>query len=120
MADVTIKRNDTWPPLKAILSDANGPIDLTAASSVTLKMRSSTVLVSAGAALITGPTAGEVTYYWKAAQTTPTALPADTGFVGVYNVEWEIQWSSGGVQTVPNINYSTIEIVPDLDGPLGS
>jgi hypothetical protein len=120
MADVTIKRNDTWPPLKAVLADDAGPINLAAAASVTLKMRSSTVLVSAGSAVITNAAGGEVTYYWKAASVGPPAVPADTGFVGIYNVEWEITWSAGGVQTVPNSGYSTVEIVADLDGALGS
>lgn len=105
---ITIKQHDTWPPLVAILSDANGVIDLTTATTVKLLLKS----LGAGSTVVSGtctvdapPTQGQVTYDWQ---------PADTASVNTFNGEFEITWSNGKITTVPNDSYFTVEIKADL------
>ena len=56
---------------------------------------------------------GTVQYTWAA---------GDTSTVDTYNVEWEITWTGGGIQTVPNLGIgvaggdAVIQIVADLEG----
>lgn len=106
MADLTLKRHDTYPPLRATLSDVNGPIDLTSAVSVKLIMKGKTSLVTGLCAIVSPSTSGSIQYNWA----TNDLSVSDT-----YNVEFEIGWAGGGIQTVPNSGYSTIEVVDDLE-----
>lgn len=115
MADRTFKANDTWPPLAAVLSDANGPIDLTNATQVKLLMRTGSTLVSGLCQLDTNPitgarldrTLGQVFYVW---------VRGDTAIVGDYQVEFEITWAgtTPTTETVPNDSYDSISIIADL------
>ena len=107
MADLTIKQNDTWPKLEATLSDANGPVDLTAATSVKFIMRKvggTPIVTGTGAKKSPPGVDGVVTYTW---------IAADTSVVGSYEGEFELTFP-GGVETFPNEGYFTIEIVDDL------
>ncbi len=107
MADLTLKRFDTYPPISVTLSDQSGPIDLTSASAVHMEMRSTqgTVIASLGCVIASAP-GGFVQHTWIAAETSM----ADT-----WSTEWEILWQSGGVQTVPNDGVKSISIVPDIE-----
>lgn len=109
--DLTLKAHDTFPSLKVTLSDTNGSIDLSTASQVNLVMKntttSATSILVTGAMTIASAVGGYCTRVW--ASKTETAYP-DT-----YNVEFEIFWSAGGVETVPNDIYRQILIVQDLD-----
>lgn len=107
MADLTIKRHDTWPPLGATLSDENGPIDLTTASQVLVLLKSSSFLVDGTCTIDTPKTNGHVTYAWVA---------GDTANSGTYEAEFQIDWGSGRIETVPNDSYDTVTIMDDL-GP---
>lgn len=111
MADVDIKRGDTWPPVDAVLSDQDGPINLTTATSVKLLFKTTTGSTTySRVCTITDAAAGKVRYAW-------TNLDASTGptsAVNSFNIEWEITWSDGGVTTVPNVGYKTLSIVADL------
>jgi hypothetical protein len=108
----TIKQDDTRPvyvvPLVSDFGGANDPIDLTDATAVKFLMRlqgdTGPPKVNAPA-VITDAAAGEVTYTWDA---------ADTDVAGTYEVEFQITWSDGGVQTIPNDSYFTVEIKTDL------
>jgi hypothetical protein len=112
LPDLTIKQHDTFPPLQATLSDENGPIDLTNANAVLFIMKGTK---STGAVLVTGACTyidrpnGVVQYAWA---TGDTAVP-DT-----YDIEFQITWSSGGIQTIPNaaLGANTIVVTPDA-GP---
>lgn len=108
MADFVIKQNDTWPPLPAQLRDANGPIDLTAAESVTLHLKSqgSGTTTGGGACVVTDAAAGRVSYAFTT---------ADTDTVTLYNAEFEINWGGGQISTFPNVGYFTVEITQELD-----
>lgn len=113
MSDFAWKQNDTWPPLPAQLSDANGPVDLTTAVTVTLHLKSqgAGTTLGGGVCVITDAAAGRVTY-------TPTT--ADTDVVTQYNGEFEVDWGGGKTSTFPNGStsgeeYITVQIVAELD-----
>jgi hypothetical protein len=102
--DWILKRGDTRPPLTAQLVDDNGAIDLTSLTSVKLLMKLGQTVVSAPVTVVDALT-GRVQCTW---------LPAHTNTAGVYNAEFEITWSDGGIETIPNDSYFTIEIFQDL------
>jgi hypothetical protein len=104
MADFTIKRGDRRPILEATLTDEDGPIDLTSAASVKLLLKSGATTVD-GACVVVSAVAGTVSYTWGA---------TDTLIVGAYDAEFEITWSTGIVETVPNDSYFSVEFVQDL------
>lgn len=106
MADLTIKQNDTWPPIEAVLSDAAGPVDLTgAAVKLILKSAGAGSTVITGACTIVDAVAGSVRYTW---------LAADTASVNTLNGEFEVTWGDGNVTTFPNDAYFSVEIKADL------
>src|SRR5687767_5248298 len=98
MADFVIKQNDTWPPLPAQLQDASGPVDLTAADTVTLHMKSQGAGTTTGGGLctITDAAAGRVAY---------TLTTADTDVVTLFDAEFEVDWGGGAISTFPNEGY---------------
>lgn len=108
-----IKQNDTRPRYVATLLDNFGepdqaPINLTNATSVKFLMRSTGNAGSpkvTAAAAITSAASGIVTYTWVA---------GDTDTIGEFDVEFEITWSDGGVETVPNDGYLSVVIEDDL------
>ena len=111
MADVTRKQNDTRPFIDRTLQQTvNGSttiIALTTASAVKLIARftgSTTAKINASCAIASA--AGGVVRY--------TLLAADTDTTGNLDAEYEITWNDGGVETVPNDGYFSIEIVDDL------
>lgn len=106
MADFSLKKHDTWPPLNATLSDANGPINLTAATTVKLiiKPTGGGSAITGTCAVISAP-AGTVRYTWAT---------GNTDISGTYSGEFEITWSDGKIGTVPNEGYFTLEILDDL------
>lgn len=132
-ADFIIKRNDWGPsqPLRARLrqakvdpetgqieTDEKGdpvlePIDLTDAKAIHLLIRSDEVLVKSGPMFRTDAKTGAVEYEFVPGD---EKVPADLAQEGTYRLEFEITWAGGGgVQTVPNFGYYTLEVVEDLD-----
>lgn len=109
MADLTVKRHDTWPPVKATLEEGEGvnrkPINLSGALKVTMWLKSTTGTVIEAVATVIGATEGKIEYAWQA---------GDTATSGEYKVEFEIEWSAAHIQTVPNASYNSILIVDDL------
>lgn len=109
----TIKQNDTRPRLVANLLQNFGQTDeaaivLSTATSVRLLMRERGVGSPAtveGVCSITDADTGEVTYTWAA---------GDTASSGTYDLEFEITWADGGVETVPSSGYETVVIEDDL------
>lgn len=110
MADRAIKQNDTWPPLEAVLMDQDGPIDLSTAQAVWLKMRGTkrtgAVSVAGTCQIVLPATNGAVIHNW---------LSTETAVADLYNAEFEIQWADGSVQTVPNSGYFYVDVQDDLD-----
>ena len=109
----SVKQKDTRPVYLVQLVDAstgsNVPINLTNATSVTFKMRvhggTGAPKVTAAATIVDAVN-GKVQY-------TFTSANLDT--VGTFDVEFEILWNDGGIETVPNDSYLTVIVVNDLD-----
>src|SRR5438552_3641811 len=113
MADLVIKRHDTFPAIKATLEQTNvetgakEPINLTTALKVTLilKPQSGGAATTEGTCTITSAALGKVEYPLKA---------KDTETAGIFNLEFEIEWAAGSYETVPNEGYREVEIQADL------
>lgn len=105
----TIKRGDTWPPLRGLAADEDGPINMTTATSVTLLAKYNTTLISGTVVPLASPDADGFnwSYTWGS---------ADTSIVGEYSVELEINWGGGQFETIPNDGTETLTIVQDQGG----
>ena len=103
-----IKQNDTSPTLSVVIADSDGTaIDLTGAS-VQFKRRavnSSTLKVNASAS-ITNASNGAVSYTFSSSNT-------DTS--GLFQGEFQVTFSGGAIETFPNAEYISINILDDLD-----
>lgn len=110
-----LKQHDTRPIYIAQLMENVGlqnesPIDLTDAAAVHFLMRGKGVeiedvpKVNRPATIVTAVD-GIVSYSWQ---------PSDTDTIGEYNVEFEIIWSDGGRETVPNEGFNEVVVGLDL------
>lgn len=112
--DITVKRGDTWPPLKATLEELNEevspavwePVNLTGAESIHFNAKSEdgTVLIE-GNCVVTNAAQGKVSYTWGA---------TDTAYASQYKVEFEIHWTSTHIQTIPNSGIRGMLIEPEV------
>jgi hypothetical protein len=101
----SLKRNDTLPRLRAVLSDSSGPVDLTGCSvKFIYKAEGKGQPVSRTAAVLSDPP-GTVEYQW---------VIEDTAVSGNFSGEWEVTFPSGRKLTFPNENYIKFTILPDL------
>lgn len=112
MADFTIKKDDTRPVIQRYLTQTvdgvTTPVSLVSVSTVKLIMSTAPgVNLVTGVASIVTAASGAVAYKWAT---------GDTATAGAYNAEWELAYSDGGYETVPNDGYFSIEIVADLGG----
>ena len=108
-----MKQHDTAPSYVVDLADNYGlaneaPIDLTTATSVTFLMRQTgtpgTPKVSSAMTVISAAN-GRVQHDWVA---------TDTDTPGDFEVEFEIAWDDGTIETIPNDSYLTVTVVDDL------
>ena len=112
MADITIKRGDTWPKITATLEQFNEEtgkyeaIPLAGVEHVKINMKSAdgSVLIE-GTCTVTNAAKGEVSYTWGL---------TDTAYASLYSVEFEINWTSTEIQTVPNSGVRQILIEPEV------
>jgi len=112
MADLTMKRNDTWPPLSAVLTDGeDNPLDLTAADTVRILLSGPITIKTGPAAIVGDPKNGAVEYEWQGAE---GGDPADLHTAGEYKGEFEVTNEDGTIFTVPNDTYFTLNVVEDL------
>lgn len=101
-----IKRNDTAPPLDAVL-EAEEEIDLTGAT-----VRFHMVQIDTGelkvdkAAQVVSVDGRRVRYSWE---------PEDTDTEGQFHGEFEVTYSDGTVRSFPNPDNILIIISPDLE-----
>lgn len=106
MSDFYLKYQDRLPVLQSNLTDANGYIDLSTASTVyfvhQLKSRINPPITGTGS--IVSSTSGLVQYAW----------PAATISGGVYNGEWRVEFSNGKQITIPNDGYTSFTLLPRL------
>ncbi len=97
--EATFVQGNTGPDISAVLheeDDTDSPINLTGAT-VKFQMRKpdDQLFTVDAAATVGTPAAGEVSYSWAA---------TDLSVPGEYDVQWEITFSDGKIQTtaVPN------------------
>jgi hypothetical protein len=105
MPDLTIKAGDTYPAFVAVLEEITGPIDLTGADGVTMRMASDTVTLPSLTCTVVDAAQGIVSRVFTSGN---TATP------GLYSVEFEIEWDAGEIQTVPNDGVKEILIVDSV------
>lgn len=104
--DFALKRGDTVPALEATLTDQDGPINLTTATSVKLLAKSRTDATTiSGTCSIVSAAQGKISYTW---------VSGNTSAPGSYDMEFEITWGVGQIETVPNDTYLWLEIAQDL------
>lgn len=109
----TIKQGDLLPELQAVLSDAAGPVDLSAASGVRFRMRAaraSADLIDADATIDqagdgSDGSKGKVRYTWAA---------GDTATPGTYRAEF-VATFTGKELTFPNGTSVFITVTPGLE-----
>lgn len=103
-----LKQNDTAPSMEAVLTDSKGKARvLTNAAAVKFHMSSEkgVNVVSNGACSIVNPGRGIVAYAWQ---------PGDTATAGIYNAEFEVQYTNGTVETFPNSSFIKVIIKEEL------
>jgi len=107
-APFRIKQGDLLPIISATMTDNNGVVDLTNATSVKLilKKRRSGLAIEKTASIVSPATSGIVRYVW---------VTNDTDTIGIYDAEWEVTFTGGSLMTFPNGGCDVIEIYPDLN-----
>lgn len=122
METFTVKRNDTLPALEAVLSDDNGPVDLTGATvyftmtkiaanscgddvpvSGAAKFKKQGVVV--GLQTVGSATRGKVRYEWSG---------TDTDTAGLFAGEFEVQFGVSGRWTFPSVGTIPVLVTEDV------
>lgn len=106
MTIITMKQNDTFPPLRAYLQMANGsPITLPEAEvRLFVKDKEGNFKINTLVDIV-DPSKGYVEYNWKS---------TDTDTVGEYLAELEITFQVGNKLTVPSDGYITLNITKEI------
>jgi hypothetical protein len=112
MTDFTLKRNDTSPAIEFQLQDDDGnAIDISGFNEVEFffrQRRDSTTKVdddTGGNVSVPDAANGIVKYEWMA---------TDTETAGIFEAEFEVEYSDGAVETFPNTGYIKVQIVKDI------
>lgn len=99
-----IKKNDTYPPLRATLQQADGtPVNLEGAR-VQFLMRDDDYrdkIYAQGEAMIVDAEKGIVEYRWR---------EGDTAIPGYYLAEFVVTFATGQQLTIPNQGFITIQV----------
>ena len=109
MSTFFIKQHDTLPEIAVTLLRPSGaPVDLTAAVSARLlfRLHGGGTPVARVATIEAPRTSGRLRYAW---------VDEDTEAAGVYDLEWEVTWSLGRLQTFPNASYDALIVTADID-----
>ena len=98
---MSIKQHDTAGPLTITCTDNGAVVNLTTATTVKV--------IATGAATftrtVTGSSAGVVVMPWQT---------ADVANVGLLQLEVEVTWGDGTIQTFPSDGFLRVNIVRDL------
>jgi hypothetical protein len=111
MAVPEYKTGDTFPAISGTISDANGPVNIFAASSIRFIAKTGSTVIAGAATKIddnTVPLRGKWSYSWG---------PSDLLAAGTYTCELEVTWSTGVIETFPSkdTNNPTFTVSADLD-----
>lgn len=98
------KKGDTFKPIQATLSDADGPAPLSGATVLFVMKQEGGAKLVEGLAEIVDANAGTVRYRWQA---------GDTDTAGVFFAEWQVTFPGGGQETFPSKGWERV-IVYDL------
>jgi hypothetical protein len=105
MATLKIKRHDIGRSIEDQLLWGSDPMDLTNATVKLLLKLGPTVLTRTATIPTETATEGRVSY---------TLQPSDTAQAGIWQLEWEVSFPGGAVQSVPDDNHHRLIIVEDL------
>lgn len=108
MTDFTIKQNDTSPSISAILKGADREVIDLSGATVRFNMknrRTGELIVDGRECTVIDATAGQVRHDWQA---------GDTATSGLFNAEFEITFSSGKIESVPNGSHIQIKITAEI------
>jgi len=110
MADRIMKQGDTWMPMVMnVYRENTGPVNLASATGVTLRMRSSDKQVYiSGPISVENASTGAISYAWD---------DEDTLVAGTYQLEVEVDWGLGRIETFPNDSYKEVILIEQLDEP---
>jgi len=108
METFKIKKNDTIPAIEVTLETNNGSAVDISNSFIYFNMSNLTdhSIYRSGLAVITGSTTGQCKYNWNV---------LDTGSVGTYWGEFEVNWGTGSIMTLPNNHNLKIEVFEDYN-----
>tara|TARA_R110002153_G_scaffold17336_1_gene60172 strand:- start:1016 stop:1339 length:324 start_codon:yes stop_codon:yes gene_type:complete len=102
-----IKENDTTPSLRAELLNGSGDAVDLINTTVRFHMRAiggSVAIINSVASVISEPL-GIVQYDW---------VSGNTADIGSYHAEFQVTYADGNVETFPNSDYISVEIVDDI------
>lgn len=108
MSTFDIKQNDRRPYLEIAFEDSTGTaVDLTGVLGVYFSMRAigGSVKVNRQSCTVTSAADGEAEYRWAS---------GDTDTSGVYEGEFEIEWTSGVYETHPTDGYIKVTVHDDI------
>jgi hypothetical protein len=89
---------DTWPPLKGLAADEDGPVDLPSASLVEVVLQSGNTIITGAADVIDPPEVDDdETYNWEYVWEA-----GDTDEPGTYRVQLKVTWAAGQIERFPN------------------
>jgi hypothetical protein len=97
-----MKRGDTAPPLRAVITDNGAGVDLTPATLRVIGKRNGQTIFTHG---VTGTDQGVIVMPW---------VDGDTAVPGLISIEIEATWPGGTVQTWPASGYLNVLIERDL------
>lgn len=103
-----IKQNDTTPNLEVFLKDDKGRAVNVTGATILFHMRNAadnTAKVSSGSVTIVTATSGRVRYNWSA---------SNTNTAGIFDAEFQVTFSGGGIETFPNDTYIKVVITDDV------
>jgi hypothetical protein len=102
----TLKTGDSYPELRMRLSDANGPVDLSTATGITVIGKKGATAIGPLTATADAPQSDPDLKGWI---TAPIA-PADTAIDGEYLVVAKVIWAPNQQTTFPSTGTETLTI----------
>jgi hypothetical protein len=113
MADRVIPSGDTWPPLRGLAADEDGPVDLAAADTIEVVLRSGNTIIEGVAEAIDPPEVDDdETYNWRYVWAV-----GDTDEPGTYRVQLKVTWAPTQIERFPNaiVNGDSVTIEESND-----
>jgi hypothetical protein len=108
MADRTMQKGDTWPPLKGEAKDETGVLDLSGAAALELTVKSAGYLLTATPVAIWPAEAdADGIHHWNWEY---DFQEGDTDETGDYKVQLKVTWEPGHIERFPNSGAPVLTI----------